>query len=50
MTRFGKFPHTSIRALAEEATRGALDDAGITAADVGIRSSPTRSPGSSTRR
>jgi acetyl-CoA acyltransferase len=36
MTRFGKFPDTTIRALAEEATRGALDDAGITAADVGM--------------
>jgi acetyl-CoA acyltransferase len=36
MTRFGKFPDTTIRALAEEATRGALDDAGITAADIGI--------------
>jgi acetyl-CoA acyltransferase len=36
MTRFGKFPDTTIRALAEEATRGALDDAGVTAADVGM--------------
>lgn len=36
MTRFGKFPDTTIRALAEEATRGALDDACVTAADIGI--------------
>jgi acetyl-CoA acyltransferase len=36
MTRFGKFPGTTIRALAEEATRGALDDAGVTAADIGM--------------
>jgi acetyl-CoA acyltransferase len=36
MTRFGKFPDTTIRALAEEATRGALDDAGVTAADIGM--------------
>jgi acetyl-CoA acyltransferase len=36
MTRFGKFPDTTIRALAEEATRGALDDAGVTPADVGM--------------
>jgi len=36
MTRFGKFPDTTIRALAEEATRGALDDAGVTAAGIGI--------------
>lgn len=36
MTRFGKFPDTTIRALAEEATRGALDDAGVAAADIGI--------------
>jgi len=36
MTRFGKFPDTTIRALAEEATRGALDDAGVTTADIGI--------------
>lgn len=34
MTRFGKFPETNIRALAEEATRGALGDAGVTAGDV----------------
>ena len=27
-TRFGKFPDTTVRALAEEATRGALHDAG----------------------
>jgi len=36
MTRFGKFPDTTIRALAEEATHGALDDAGVTAADIGM--------------
>jgi len=36
MTRFGKFPDTTIRALAEEATRGALDDAGVTPADIGM--------------
>jgi acetyl-CoA acyltransferase len=36
MTRFGKFPDTTIRALAEEATNGALEDAGVTAADVGM--------------
>jgi acetyl-CoA acyltransferase len=36
MTKFGKFPDTTIRALAEEATRGALDDAGVTAADIGM--------------
>jgi acetyl-CoA acetyltransferase len=36
MTRFGKFPDTTIRALAEEAVNGALEDAGVTAADVGI--------------
>jgi acetyl-CoA acyltransferase len=36
MTRFGKFPDTTIRALAEEATRGALDDAGVTVADIGM--------------
>jgi acetyl-CoA acyltransferase len=36
MTRFGKFPDTTIRALAEEAVNGALDDAGVTAADVGM--------------
>src|SRR5579875_68494 len=36
MTRFGKFPDTTIRALAEEATRGALGDAGVTAADIGM--------------
>lgn len=29
MTRFGKFPDCSVRALAEEATAGALDDAGL---------------------
>lgn len=36
MTRFGKFPDTTIRALAEEATRGALDDAGVSPADIGM--------------
>lgn len=36
MTRFGKFPDATIRTLAEEATNGALDDAGITAADIGM--------------
>jgi acetyl-CoA acyltransferase len=36
MTRFGKFPDTTIRALAEEATSGALEDAGVTAADIGM--------------
>ena len=36
MTRFGKFPDTTIRALAEEAVNGALGDAGVTAADVGM--------------
>jgi len=36
MTRFGKFPDTTVRALAEGATRGALDDAGVTAADIGM--------------
>jgi acetyl-CoA acyltransferase len=36
MTRFGKFPDTTIRALAEEATRGALRDAGVEAADIGM--------------
>jgi acetyl-CoA acyltransferase len=36
MTRFGKFPDATIRTLAEEATNGALDDAGITTADIGM--------------
>jgi acetyl-CoA acyltransferase len=36
MSRFGKFPDTTIRALAEEATNGALEDAGVTAADIGM--------------
>jgi len=36
MTRFGKFPDTTIRALAEEAVNGALNDAGVTAADIGM--------------
>ncbi len=34
MTRFGKFPASSVRALAEEATRDALADAGLAAHDV----------------
>lgn len=34
MTRFGKFPGTTIRALAEEAVNGALADAGITTDQV----------------
>jgi len=34
MTRFGKFPETTNRALAQEAVQGALTDAGITAAQV----------------
>jgi acetyl-CoA acyltransferase len=36
MTRFGKFPDSTIRVLAEEAVSDALADAGIGAADVGI--------------
>jgi acetyl-CoA acetyltransferase len=36
MTRFGKFPDTTIRALAEEAVRGALGDAGVAPGDVGM--------------
>ena len=36
MTRFGKFPDTTIRTLAEEAANGALEDAGVTAADIDI--------------
>ena len=36
MTRFGKFPETTNRALAEEAVRTALADAGITAEQVDI--------------
>jgi len=36
MTRFGKFPDTTVRALAEEATRGALADAGLGPANVGM--------------
>jgi acetyl-CoA acetyltransferase len=36
MTRFGKFPDRNIRSLAEEAVGGALTDAGLTAADVGM--------------
>lgn len=34
MTRFGKFPDRTVRDLAEEAARTAMDDAGVTAADV----------------
>lgn len=34
ITRFGKFPDRTLRSLAEEATRAALSDAGVTAADV----------------
>jgi acetyl-CoA acyltransferase len=36
MTPFGKFPGTTIRALAEKATNGALSDAGVTPADIGM--------------
>jgi acetyl-CoA acetyltransferase len=36
MTRFGKFPTSTIRSLAEEAVAGALGDAGLTAGDVGM--------------
>jgi acetyl-CoA acyltransferase len=36
MTRFGKFPETTIRRLAEEAVSDALADAGLSAADVGM--------------
>ncbi|GEL18109.1 thiolase family protein [Pseudonocardia asaccharolytica] len=36
MTRFGKFPAATIRTLAEEAVRGALADARMSAADVGM--------------
>lgn len=34
MTRFGRFPETSTRALAQEATNVALADAGVTAREV----------------
>jgi acetyl-CoA acyltransferase len=34
MTRFGKFPESTIRSLAEQAVADALADAGLTAADV----------------
>lgn len=34
MTAFGKFPQSSVRALAESATAGALADAGLAAPDV----------------
>jgi acetyl-CoA acetyltransferase len=34
MTRFGKFPDSNIRTLAEEAVSGALADAGLAAEDV----------------
>jgi acetyl-CoA acetyltransferase len=36
MTRFGKFPDCTVRSLAEEAVNAALDDAGLTAEDVGM--------------
>jgi acetyl-CoA acyltransferase len=36
MTRFGKFPDSTIRSLAEEAVAGALADAGLTPADVDV--------------
>jgi acetyl-CoA acyltransferase len=36
MTRFGKFPESTIRSLAEDAVADALADAGLTAADVGM--------------
>lgn len=36
MTRFGKFPDSTVRSLAEEAVADALADAGLTAADVGM--------------
>jgi acetyl-CoA acyltransferase len=36
MTRFGKFLDRSVRSLAEEATREALADAGVDAAEVGM--------------
>jgi acetyl-CoA acyltransferase len=36
MTRFGKFPERDTRSLAEEATRGALSDAGVAPGDVEV--------------
>lgn len=36
MTRFGKFPDSTIRSLAEEAVAGALADARLTPADVDV--------------
>jgi acetyl-CoA acyltransferase len=36
MTRFGKFMDSTIRSLAEEATTGALADAGVAPSDVGM--------------
>ena len=36
MTRFGKFPEATMRTMAEEAVSGALADAGMSAADVGM--------------
>jgi acetyl-CoA acyltransferase len=36
MTRFGKFPDRTVRALAEQAVRAALTDAGVTAEQVGM--------------
>ena len=35
-TRFGRHPDADMRSLAEEATRTALDDAGLSPADVGM--------------
>ena len=42
MTAFGKFPDVSLKALAGEATRGALDDGGLAAGDVESRSEERR--------
>ena len=36
MTRFGKFPETSVRRLAAEAAEAALRDAGLVASDIGF--------------
>jgi acetyl-CoA acyltransferase len=36
MTRFGKFGESTIRSLAEDAVSGALEDAGLSPADVGM--------------
>src|SRR5882757_2104281 len=35
-TRFGRHPDADLRSLAEEATRTALDDAGVSPGDVGM--------------